>query len=102
MKLTVIGLIAALGLLSICVSNEYVEHMYKLLSVLLLVCVTIGGIVRQFSQDSRDFKDIYREKYRMQKNQIEQLTQQIRGEEVRRRAVRASGEQGFQKVSCEI
>jgi len=50
---------------------------YAVISVTLLALVAIGGILQYTSQEFEDFRDIYREKDRLQKEKIRVLTETL-------------------------
>ena len=70
--------LAVLGIISIVTHNKYVLESYLWLSSVLLIAVSIGGVVQYSLQTNRDFREIYREKDKLQKEKIIQLEEELK------------------------
>ena len=63
--------VCGVGVLTI--NNPLYHQSYILVTTVLLWSVTLGGMLKYTSQENVDFRDIYREKDRLQKAKIEDL-----------------------------
>lgn len=69
------GGLALLGGAALC--NEDILRLYTIVSASLLALVAVGGVLQYTSQEYEDFRDIYREKDRLQKEKIRILTETL-------------------------
>jgi hypothetical protein len=67
--------VCGVGVLTI--NNPLYHQSYILVTTVLLWSVTLGGMLKYTSQENVDFRDIYREKDRIQKQKITDLKNQI-------------------------
>lgn len=72
-----ITLLAVTGVVAGFVDNSTLHMVYVGLSTALLTATAVGGIVQHFRQESVDFREVYREKSRMQREKINSLEEQI-------------------------
>jgi hypothetical protein len=71
---------AILTLCGVCASivdDPLYNQGYIILNTVLLASVTLGGVLKYSSQEHVDFRDVYREKDRLQKMKIEDLKLKI-------------------------
>jgi hypothetical protein len=73
---SITGTLAALGGVALYTGGNMMM-VYAVISVTLLALVAIGGILQYTSQEFEDFRDIYREKDRLQKEKIRILTESL-------------------------
>ena len=64
---------ALLGGLTLSIESRVVMFSYLIISTLLFVLAAIGGFLNYFKQENIDFREIYREKYKIQKEQLAAL-----------------------------
>lgn len=69
--------IASTGVAACIVDNSALHIVYVGLSTALLTATAVGGVVQHFRQESVDFREVYREKSRMQKEKINTLEEQV-------------------------
>ena len=69
--------LAAAGIVSCVIDNSTLHMVYVGLSTSLLTATAVGGIIQHFRQESVDFREVYREKYRTQKEKINTLEEQV-------------------------
>jgi len=69
--------LAAAGIVSCVIDNSTLHMVYVGLSTSLLTATAVGGIIQHFRQESVDFREVYREKYRMQKEKINSLEETV-------------------------
>jgi hypothetical protein len=65
------------GLLVVTTNNPVAVYSYAMVNTILLGAVSLGGVLKYTSRESVDFRDIYREKDRLQKQKIEELKMRI-------------------------
>lgn len=64
---------ALLGGLALSLESSVLVFGYLAISTLLFVLVAIGGFLNYFKQENVDFREVYREKYKIQKEQLAAL-----------------------------
>jgi hypothetical protein len=72
----VTGILAILGGVAIYTGGNMML-VYGMISAPLFALVAIGGAIQYTSQEFEDFRDIYREKDRLQKEKIRVLTETL-------------------------
>lgn len=80
------GVVFLLGWINFFAESQIIETTYVVTSMTLLGAVLLGAVLREFSQETIDFKEIYREKDKIQKAKIIKLQHELE------RLSRASGE----------
>ena len=70
------GLLAVAGFASL-VTNQLACSLYIGVSSCFLITVSIGGLIEYNSQHMRDFREVYREKYRMRDEEKERMRELI-------------------------
>jgi sensor histidine kinase YesM len=68
---------SAAGVAACVMDNSILHTAYVGLSTILLTATAVGGIMQHFRQESVDFREVYREKSRMQKEKINTLEEQV-------------------------
>ena len=68
---------SALGLTSLVVGSETMTQVYVAASASFLGAAAIGGLISYNTQEMRDFREVHREKSRMQMQKIELLQEQL-------------------------
>jgi hypothetical protein len=76
-SLYVVAALFLVGWANFFAQSEVVETIYVVGSMTFLGAVLLGGILSEYSQETIDFKEIYREKDRLQKDKIIQLELQL-------------------------
>ena len=71
-------MLGLLGLASVIWGIKPLVVGYVVLSSLLLLAVAVGGIMTYYRRDNVDFREIYREKDRIQKEQINTLLTKLK------------------------
>ena len=74
--ITITGALGLFGAVSLWLGPT-AGTIYHILSSSLLILVAVGGLTEYNSQHMRDFREIYREKYLMRKEQEERLREEI-------------------------
>jgi hypothetical protein len=74
--ITITGTLGVFGAVSLLLGPA-ASTIYHIVSSFLLILVAVGGLTEYNSQHMRDFREIYREKYLMRKEQEERLQEEI-------------------------
>lgn len=74
--ITLTGILGLFGAVSLVLGST-ASAIYHILSSSLLILVAVGGLIDYNSQHMRDFREIYREKYLMRKEQEDRLREEI-------------------------
>jgi hypothetical protein len=61
---------ASLGGIALFLESSALVFGYLVVSTLLFVLVAVGGVLNYFKQENVDFREVYREKYKMQKERL--------------------------------
>jgi len=69
------GLLFVLGLVALFYSDFRI--MFTYLSVVVFGCTFLGGVLHYNSSELVDFREVYREKNRLQTTQIKKLIEQL-------------------------
>ena len=71
------GVLGIVGMSSLFLNTAEARTLYIIVSSVLLLTVALGGLIDYNSQHMRDFREIYREKYKMQAEREEILREHI-------------------------
>lgn len=66
-----------MGIAANIVENPLLQQVYLLSSAVVFSAAAVGGFLYFFKQENIDFREVYREKYLMQKEQISNLKKSI-------------------------
>ena len=72
-----ISIISGAGIATLVANIPILTTAYVAVTTLIFASVAVGGVLKYTSQEIVDFKDVYREKDRLQKMKIEDLTLKI-------------------------
>ena len=75
--ITITGVLGVVGMTSLFLNTAEARTLYIIVSSVLLLLVALGGLIDYNSQHMRDFREVYREKYKMQAEREEILREQI-------------------------
>lgn len=75
--ITITGVLGVVGMTSLFLNVAEARALYIIVSSALLLLVAIGGLIDYNSQYMRDFREVYREKYKMQAEREEILRERI-------------------------
>ena len=75
--ISIVGLISLLGIVALTTNIPVLTVGYTLVSTVLLVSVTVGGIIAYNQQEVRDIRDIRDEERRMHKEAVRKLESKI-------------------------
>lgn len=73
----IIGVISSLGVVALICNTPALTTAYVIITTVVFAAVALGGVLKYTSQEMIDFRDIYREKDRLQKQKIENLKLRI-------------------------
>jgi hypothetical protein len=68
---------ALMGAIAVAVKNDLLQYVYLITSAVVFSAAAVGGLLHYFKEENVDFREVYREKYLMQKEQIEKLKKVI-------------------------
>lgn len=66
-----------MGLAANIVENQMLQQLYLISSAVVFSAAAVGGFLHFFKQENVDFREVYREKYSMQKEEINNLKKLI-------------------------
>jgi purine-cytosine permease-like protein len=70
-------LLGVVGVVGLICGSKLLIHVYMVVTVLLFVAVAVGGLLQYNSSEMRDFRDIYREKNKMNISKISRLEKEL-------------------------
>jgi hypothetical protein len=75
--ISITSLLSTTGFACLFEQGGLLTTIYVAATSVLLLTVAVGGVLQYFSQEHRDLRDMYREMYAVQKQQINELKQQL-------------------------
>jgi hypothetical protein len=81
---------AIMGLISLVSKNDLMLRTHAAVSCVLLGCVSIFGVLQYYSQEYRDFREVYREDSKLKSQKIAKLEQELKNVRIEKSARQAS------------